>query len=261
MAIHTFVLTSDSFSYNCNSIYLLCVNWLQRTSLPFSCLFRCVYIIQCKFHMFISFQDHHPLVQHVLPHTTGSSTYEMYIRTSEFVSFKRIQYSTLLASQLILFVSLLYVACLFCKDYICLFPILNFSWTHLITARKRSLRRLCFTRVCLSTRGVVSQHALQVVSQHALQVSRGGCPGPHPGGKLRGVAGGGVFRPTPGGSPGPHLGGSPGPHLGGLQVHTWGVYPSMHWGRPPVNGYRRGRHASYRNTFLFDEFIYEVNYQ
>ena len=47
--------------------------------------------------------------------------------------------------------------------------------------------------------GVVSQHALQVVSQHALQVSRGGSPGPHPGGKWRGLAGG-VPRPMPGGS-------------------------------------------------------------
>ena len=65
-------------------------------------------------------------------------------------------------------------------------------------------------------------------------------PGPHPGGKLRGLAWG-VSRPTPGGSPGPHLRGSPGPHLGGLQAHTQGAgggvvgggrgeggYPSMH---------------------------------
>ena len=36
-------------------------------------------------------------------------------------------------------------------------------------------------------------------------------PGPHPGGKLRGLARG-VSRPTPGGSPGPHP--------GGLQAHT-----------------------------------------
>ena len=50
-AIHTLVLTSDSFSYNCNSIHLLCVNWLQRTSNPFSSLFRHVYINQCKFHI------------------------------------------------------------------------------------------------------------------------------------------------------------------------------------------------------------------
>ena len=62
----------------------------------------------------------------------------------------------------------------------------------------------------LSTGGVVSQHALQVVSQHALQVSgvvsqhalqvvsqhvlHGGSPGPHPEGKLRGLAGGGGLQ-------------------------------------------------------------------
>ena len=54
--------------------------------------------------------------------------------------------------------------------------------------------------------GVVSQHALQVVSQHALQQVSGGrypsmpcrCPGPHPGGKFRGIwPDGGVCRPTP----------------------------------------------------------------
>ena len=56
-------------------------------------------------------------------------------------------------------------------------------------------------------------------------------PGPHPGGKLRGLAWVWVSRPTPrqvsrptprrvsrptpgGSSPGPHPGGSPGPHLG-----------------------------------------------
>ena len=93
------------------------------------------------------------------------------------------------------------------------------------------------TCVCLSTGwGVVSQHALQVVSQHtlhqvsrgvvcqhALQISmptpgeggswresgRGWSPGPHPRGKLRDLARG-VSRPTP-----------------------RGVYPIMHWGRPP----------------------------
>ena len=81
-----------------------------------------------------------------------------------------------------------------------------------------------FTRVCDSVHGgvvsqhtlqVVSQHTLQVVSQHALQQVYGGwwfpsmpcrCPGLHPGGKLRGLALGGlqptprgVSRPTPGG--------------------------------------------------------------
>ena len=111
-----------------------------------------------------------------------------------------------------------------------------------------------FTHVCDSIhRGMVSQHALQAVSKHALQqVSKGGwypsmpCsfPGPHPGGKLRGLTGG-VSRPTPKGevegsglwgSSGPHLGGvsrptpkgSIGPHPRGLQAHTWGVYHNMH---------------------------------
>ena len=99
---------------------------------------------------------------------------------------------------------------------------------HIFTARKRSLRRLCFHK-CLSVhRGgvcVVSQHTLQVVSQHALQVSRGGSvypsmpcrfPGPHPKGSLWGLAGGGGLQAhTCRGSPGPHPGGSPGPYPGG----------------------------------------------
>ena len=75
--------------------------------------------------------------------------------------------------------------------------------------------------VILFTGWVVSQHALQVVSQHALQQVSGGYPsmpcrfpGPHPGGKLRDLAGG-VSRPTPKGEvEGSGLGGSPGPHLG-----------------------------------------------
>ena len=70
--------------------------------------------------------------------------------------------------------------------------------------------------------GVVSQHALQVVSQHALQqVSRGWytsmpCrfPGPHPGGKFRGI--------WPGGSPGPHQRGSWG---GSGQEGSPGLHP------------------------------------
>ena len=54
-----------------------------------------------------------------------------------------------------------------------------------------------------------------VVSQHALQVSGGKSPGPHPGGKLRGLAGG-VSRPTPKGGVQAHTGGgSPGQHPGG----------------------------------------------
>ena len=95
------------------------------------------------------------------------------------------------------------------------------------------------------SKGVVSQHALQVVSQHALQVSRGilqahtqgeveesgqgYSPGPHPGGKLRGLARGDLQAHTQGGSPGPHPGGSPGPHPGGPQAHTGGS-PDPHPG-------------------------------
>ena len=56
---------------------------------------------------------------------------------------------------------------------------------------------------------------------------QGGFPGPHPRGKLRGIWPRGVSRPTP-----------------------RGVYPSMHWGRPPLNGYCCGRYASYWNAFL-----------
>ena len=39
-----------------------------------SCLFRRLYINQCKFHMFISFINVYPLAQHVLPRTTTSTT-------------------------------------------------------------------------------------------------------------------------------------------------------------------------------------------
>ena len=137
-----------------------------------------------------------------------------------------------------------------CLDAFSLLPPANEVWGKVIFSERVS-------RILSTGEGVVSQHALQQVSrkgwvvfQHALQVSRptprgevegdlarGGSPGPHPRGKLRGI--------WPGGSPGPHprgklrgmwLGGSPGPHLGGLQAHTqgvsrstpWGVYPSMH---------------------------------
>ena len=97
-----------------------------------------------------------------------------------------------------------------------------------------------FTRVCDSVhRGVVSQHALQVVSQHALQQVSGGLypcmprrsPGPHPGGKLRGLA----------------LGGSPGPHLGSIPACTEADTPTP---SPSPHGYCCGRYASYWNAFL-----------
>ena len=166
-----------------------------------------------------------------------------------------------------------------------------------VTARKRSLRRLCFY-ICLpfcpcGRGGMVSQNTLQVVSQHALQVSGGwypsmpcrsqgggipaclaglqahtqggswrvwpggGLTGPHPVGKLRGLAWGGVSRLTPRGSPGPHPGESPGLHPGGLHAHTCGVSqyalrqtPPPH-PTPPADGYCCGRYASYWNALLF----------
>ena len=56
-----------------------------------------------------------------------------------------------------------------------------------------------------------------------------GSPGPHPGGKLRGLAwGGGVSRPPPGGLQAHTQGGLQAHTWGGLQVHTQGRYPSMH---------------------------------
>ena len=81
--------------------------------------------------------------------------------------------------------------------------------------------------------GVVSQYALQVVSQHGLQVSSGSgyasmhCRslGPHPGGKFRGLAWGGLQAHTQGGKLRGLVWGSPGPH-------PWG-YPSLHLGRHP----------------------------
>ena len=104
------------------------------------------------------------------------------------------------------------------------------------TARKRCFCT-CLSVILFKVGRVVSQYALQVVSQHALQVSRGrGCVSqlalqvsrPTPGKGLRALAGGG-------GSPGPH----PGGRLRGLarvrvsRPTPRGVYPSMHWGRPP----------------------------
>ena len=70
-------ISSVKISYpaecNCHLLYRMTSESYLMSSLPLLHL----YISQCKFHMFISFQDHHPLVQHVLLHTTGSSTYEI----------------------------------------------------------------------------------------------------------------------------------------------------------------------------------------
>ena len=80
-------------------------------------------------------------------------------------------------------------------------------------------------------------------------------PGPHPGGKLRGLPWGGGSRPTPRGE-------VEGSGLGGLQAHTQGGgvfsrptpggYPSMHWGRhpPPTHSSCCRQYASYWNAFL-----------
>ena len=96
----------------------------------------------------------------------------------------------------------------------------------IFTARKRSLRSLCFY-TCLSV--ILFTGGGGVVTQHALQVSRptsrgevegsglGWSPGPHQRGKLSSLA----------------WGGSPGPHPRGcLQTHTWGGSPGPHpgWG-------------------------------
>ena len=141
----------------------------------------------------------------------------------------------------------------------------------IFTARKRSLRKLCFY-TCLSVhRGCGIPACLAggipaslipcrswtgvgwlggrvgyfLVSQHALQVSR-----PTPGeGELDG-SGWGVSRLTPGGlqahtwrSPGPQPGGSPGPHPGGCIQHVLGQTPL-------ADGYCCGWYASYWNAFL-----------
>ena len=75
-------------------------------------------------------------------------------------------------------------------------------------------------------------------------------PGPHPGGRSRGLVGWG--------SPGPHPGEVEGSGWGGLQAHTQGCV-SQHALRqtppPPADGYCCGRYASYWNAFLFSIFL------
>ena len=68
-----------------NAIVTFCVGRLLRVISYLLFLLLCVYISQCKFHPFISFQDHHPLVQHVLLHTTGSSMYEIKLLKCTYV--------------------------------------------------------------------------------------------------------------------------------------------------------------------------------
>ena len=93
-------------------------------------------------------------------------------------------------------------------------------------------RYFCFYR-CVSVRGVLSQHALQVVSQHALQqVSGGGIPAclagfqVHTQGESLGGSAGGVSRPTPKGEVEGDL----------VQVHSQGgggAAPGGLWRLPP----------------------------
>ena len=111
-----------------------------------------------------------------------------------------------------------------------------------ITARKRSLGQgNIFSSVCqefCTQWGGGSQHALQVVSQHALQVVS--------------QQAWGVSRPSSRGEVEESgQGGSPGPHPRGISRPTWGGV-SQHALRqtPPVDGYPRGRYASYWNAFL-----------
>ena len=73
MALHTLVLMSDSFVI----LLILACQLLSKSSSHISLPLLCLYITQCKFYPLISFQDHHPLVQHVPLHTTGSSMYEI----------------------------------------------------------------------------------------------------------------------------------------------------------------------------------------
>ena len=84
----------------------------------------------------------------------------------------------------------------------------------LVTARKRSLRRLCFY-TCLSV-------ILFMGSEGWYPSMPCRFPGPHSGGRLRGLAGG-VSRPTPRGEVEGSGWGVSRPTLGDLQAHTWGV--------------------------------------
>ena len=138
----------------------------------------------------------------------------------------------------------------------------NFSST--FTARKQSLRRLCFY-MCLSvilfTGGVYPSMPCRSPGGDVYPSMPCRFPGPHPGGKLRGLARGeGVSRGGLKGvgvvAPGPHLGGlqaaTQGGLQGGLQVHTWGCIPACtEADTPPTDSYCYGWYASSWNAFLF----------
>ena len=100
----------------------------------------------------------------------------------------------------------------------------------IFTASKRSLRRLCFytcLSVILFTGEGIPACSMPCRGWYASMPCRS--PGPHPRGKLRGLAGGGggIQAHSQGEVEGSGLGGlqvhtrgSPGPHQGGLQAHT-----------------------------------------
>ena len=124
----------------------------------------------------------------------------------------------------------------------------------IITARKRSLRRLCFytcLSFCSQGRGWYTSMHYRWYPSMPCSRSRGGgwypsmpCrfPGPHPRGKLRGVWMGGLQAHTQGWSSGRS-------GQGGLQAHTWGSIPACTEAEPP-HGYCCRWYTSYRNAFL-----------
>ena len=126
------------------------------------------------------------------------------------------------------------------------------SWQHIhsflvqsnsmqvVTARKRSLGQgNMFTGVCLSTEGVLCQHALQVLCQHALQqLSRRVVLSKHAlqvvsQHALQQVYGGGLQAHTQGGSGG---GSGPGPQLGAVEGDLLGGGGAWSWGVPALGG-------------------------
>ena len=116
----------------------------------------------------------------------------------------------------------------------------NFFAEFIFTARKWSLRRLCFytcLSVILFTGGAVSHHTFQVVSQHALQqVSGGGVVSQHalqvsrptPRGEVEGSGQGGLQAHTQGEVKESGLGGLQAYIQGCLQAHTQGRCVSQH---------------------------------
>ena len=154
---------------------------------------------------------------------------------------------------------------------------------NIFTARKRSLRRLCFytcLSFCPKVGGYRSMHCRWYPSMpwrfpgphpgggKLRGLAKGDSPGPHPKGKLRGLAWGVVSRPTPRGEPA--LGGvcSQGgcsrgvsaPRreclLPGGSAPRRGLRPGRGWRPPPRDGYCCGQYASYRNAFFFFLFIF-----